>query len=182
MPCGGQRACIGLIVAKHAGDDQAGVVEDSAESVAKRLAQLAAFVDRPRCRRRHMAGNATRERNCLKSFFMPARSCVRLTQQRVVVEVPLPHRQVVRGTLVSVHLLKHFGCQRVTRHRSSDPQSITSRVRRPILNRDPFSENYLLGCRRSVRGMTWFNARRGPVLFTTGRTTKSRLAGFATTR
>jgi hypothetical protein len=41
-----------------AGDDQAGVVEDGAERMAERIAELAAFVDRARRRGRHVARDA----------------------------------------------------------------------------------------------------------------------------
>ena len=47
-----------LAVADDAGNDQIGIVESGAIGVGQRIAQLAAFMNRARRFRRHMAGNA----------------------------------------------------------------------------------------------------------------------------
>ena len=68
MPGGGQRAGLGLAVANHAGDDQAGIVEHRAERVGQRVAQLAALVDRARGFGRDVAGDAAGERKLLEQL------------------------------------------------------------------------------------------------------------------
>src|SRR5271169_7127824 len=62
MPGCGQWPGLGLTVADYARDDQAGIVENSAERVTQRVAQFPAFVDRSRSRRCYMAGNASGKR------------------------------------------------------------------------------------------------------------------------
>ena len=62
MPARGQRPGLGLAVADDAGDDQVGVVERRAVGVRERVAELAALVDRAGRLRRHVAGDAARER------------------------------------------------------------------------------------------------------------------------
>ena len=49
VPAGRERAGLGLAVADHAGDHQAGVVEGRAERVREGVAELAALVDRAGC-------------------------------------------------------------------------------------------------------------------------------------
>ena len=68
MPRRRQRPGLGLAVADHAGDDQVGVVERRAESVAERVTELAAFVDAARRFGRHMAGNAAGEAELLEEL------------------------------------------------------------------------------------------------------------------
>src|ERR1019366_8841215 len=48
--------------ADDAGDDQIGIVERGPEGMAERVPQFATFVNRPRRRRRNMAGNPAGER------------------------------------------------------------------------------------------------------------------------
>ena len=62
MPARGQRAGLGLAIADHAGDDQIGIVESRAEGMRKRIAELAALVDRAGRLRRGVARDAARER------------------------------------------------------------------------------------------------------------------------
>ena len=71
LPGGGQRAGLGLAVADHAGDDQAGIVERGPERVAERVPQLAALVDRSRRRRRDVAGDPAGERELLEQLLQP---------------------------------------------------------------------------------------------------------------
>ena len=58
-------------VADDAGDDQIGIVERGSEGMAERIAQLAAFVNRSRRRRRDVAGNAAGKRELLEQLFQP---------------------------------------------------------------------------------------------------------------
>ena len=74
MPGGGKRSGFRLAVANDAGDDEIGIVERRAERMAQRIAELAAFVDRARALRRHVAGMPPGNENCLKSFRSPASS------------------------------------------------------------------------------------------------------------
>ena len=62
LPRALERTRLGFAVADHARHDQVGVVERGAEGVHERVAELAAFVDRPRCRRAHVARDAARRR------------------------------------------------------------------------------------------------------------------------
>jgi hypothetical protein len=52
----------GLGLADHAGHHEVGVVERSSVGVHQRIPQFAALVDRPRCLRRHVAGDPAGER------------------------------------------------------------------------------------------------------------------------
>ena len=61
MPARGERPGFGFAIADDAGHDQVRVVERGAERVRKRIAQLAAFVDRARRFWRHVARDAARE-------------------------------------------------------------------------------------------------------------------------
>ena len=61
LPCGCQRTRFRFAIADDAGNNQIGIVKRSPESMAERISQLAAFVDRPRRRRRNMAGNPPRK-------------------------------------------------------------------------------------------------------------------------
>ena len=171
LPRGRQRTGFRFAVADDAGDDQLGIVECGAEGVAERIAQLAAFVDRPGGRRRDVAGNPAGERELLEQLLEPGfvlgdvridlapgafevdvaddrraamtgagdvkhvqvilfddpvqvnvnevltwrrapmpdhqrlhvRQLQRLLQQRIVVEINLPDRQVVGGAPIGVH-------------------------------------------------------------------------------
>ena len=66
VPRGGERTGFGFAVTDHAGDDEVGVVERRAVGVRKRVAQLAAFVDRTRGLGRHVTRDATGERELLE--------------------------------------------------------------------------------------------------------------------
>jgi hypothetical protein len=63
-------------IADDAGDDQIGIVERRPEGMAERVPQLATFVNRPRRRRRNMAGNPAGKRELLEQLFSPASSWV----------------------------------------------------------------------------------------------------------
>ena len=187
LPCGRQGTRFRLAVADDAGDDQIGIVERRPEGMAERIAQLAAFVNRPRRRRGDMAGNPAGERELLEQLFQPGfvlgdvrinvapgafevniahnrraavtgtgdvehvqvillddpvqvyvdevlarrgapmpdhqgldvRQFQRLLQQRIVVEINLADREVVRGTPIGVHLSQQIGRQRFARFPSS---------------------------------------------------------------
>src|SRR5271157_2235626 len=69
LPCGRQRTCFRFTVADDAGDDKIGIVERGPESMAERVPQLAAFMNRPRRRRRNMAGNPAGTRELLEQLF-----------------------------------------------------------------------------------------------------------------
>ncbi len=69
LPRGRERACLRFAVAHHAGDDQTGIVERGPESVAERVTQFAAFVNRPRRGWRNVAGDSTRERELREQFL-----------------------------------------------------------------------------------------------------------------
>jgi hypothetical protein len=71
LPRGRQRAGFRFAVADNAGDDQIRIVKRRAESVRQRIAQFAAFVNRTRSRRRHMAGNSAGKRKLREQFFQP---------------------------------------------------------------------------------------------------------------
>ena len=71
LPCGRQRSRFRLAVADDAGDDQIGIVERRSEGMAERVAQLTALVNRPRSRRRDMAGDAAGKGELLEQLFQP---------------------------------------------------------------------------------------------------------------
>ncbi len=71
LPGGRQRAGLRLAVADDTGDDQPRVVERGPEGVAERVAQLAAFVDRSRRRRRHMAADPAGKGELGEQPFQP---------------------------------------------------------------------------------------------------------------
>ena len=62
VPARRKRPGLRFAVADDAGHDQVGIVERRAEGMRERIAELAAFVDRAGRLRRHVAGNAARER------------------------------------------------------------------------------------------------------------------------
>src|SRR4051812_33025835 len=62
MPRGRKRPGFGLPIANHTGNEQAWVVEHSAEGVTQRVAELPAFMDRTRAFRRGVTRDAARER------------------------------------------------------------------------------------------------------------------------
>ena len=66
MPAGGHRPGLGLAIADDAGHDQVGIVERRAEGVGQGIAELAAFMDRARRFRGHMAWNSSREGKLLE--------------------------------------------------------------------------------------------------------------------
>ena len=66
MPGRGQRAGLGLSVADHAGHQQIGVVEGSPVGVREAVAQLPTLVDGAGGLCRHVAGDASRERELLE--------------------------------------------------------------------------------------------------------------------
>jgi hypothetical protein len=69
LPSGCQRAGFRLSIADDAGNDQIGIVECGSEGMAEGIPELAALVNRPRRRRRDMAGDATGKRELLEQFF-----------------------------------------------------------------------------------------------------------------
>ena len=58
VPARGQRSGFSFAVADHAHGNQVGIVKHRAVSVSQRITQLAAFIDRARSFRGHVAGNA----------------------------------------------------------------------------------------------------------------------------
>ena len=66
MPARREWTGLSLPVADDARNDQVGIVEGGAVGVRERVAQLSAFVNRPRCFRRHVAGNPRRKRELRK--------------------------------------------------------------------------------------------------------------------
>ena len=71
LPCGRQGARFRFTVADDAGDDQIGIVERGPEGMAERVPQFATFVNRPRSRRRNMAGNTAGKRELLEQLLEP---------------------------------------------------------------------------------------------------------------
>jgi len=71
LPGRRQGAGFRFAVADDAGDDQLGIVESGPEGVAERIAQLAAFVNRPGGRWRDVAGNPAGERELLEQLLEP---------------------------------------------------------------------------------------------------------------
>ena len=71
LPRGRQRACFRFAVAHNAGDDHTGIVERRPESMADRVTQFAAFVNRPRRGGRNMAGNPAGERELREQLLEP---------------------------------------------------------------------------------------------------------------
>jgi hypothetical protein len=102
VPCGRQRAGLGLAVTDHARHDQAGIVERGAEGMAKRVPQLAAFVDRSWSRRRDVAGDAPGKRELGEELPEPGfiLADVRIDLAVCALEVGIPHqrRPAVTGT------------------------------------------------------------------------------------
>src|ERR1017187_2941238 len=102
LPCGRQGACFCFTVADDAGDDQIGIVERGPESMAERVPQLAAFMNRSRRRRRNMAGNPAGKRELLEQLFQPAfvLADVRINLAVSAFEVSIAHQRwtAVTGT------------------------------------------------------------------------------------
>ena len=71
VPGGRQGAGFGLSVADDAGDDEIGIVEGGAEGVAERVPELATLVDRPRRRRRDVAGDPAGKRELGEQPLQP---------------------------------------------------------------------------------------------------------------
>ena len=71
LPCGRQGARFRFTVADDAGDDQIGIVERGPEGMAERVPQFAAFVNRPRRRRRNVAGNPAGKRELHEQLLEP---------------------------------------------------------------------------------------------------------------
>jgi hypothetical protein len=57
VPTGRQRTRFGLAVTDHAGDDQVRVIKRGTIGMRQAIAEFAAFMDRARNLRRHMAGD-----------------------------------------------------------------------------------------------------------------------------
>ena len=89
-------------VADDAGDDQIGIVERGPEGMAERIPQFAAFVNRPRRRRRNMAGNPAGKRELLEQLFQPGfvLGDVRINLAPGAFEIDIAHnrRAAVPGT------------------------------------------------------------------------------------
>src|SRR5215469_13949604 len=66
VPRGCQWSCLRFTVSNYGCDDQLGIVERSAASVGKHVAQLAAFVNRTRSLRRAVTADAAGERKLLE--------------------------------------------------------------------------------------------------------------------
>ncbi len=102
LPRGRQGAGFRFAVADDAGDDQAGVVEGGPEGMAERVPQLAALVNRPRRRRRNMAGNPAGERELCEQPLQPGLvlADVRIDLAVGAFEVGIAHqrRAAVPGT------------------------------------------------------------------------------------
>ena len=71
VPGGGQRPGLCLAITHHTGSDQVRVIERRAVSVGERIPQLTTFVNRARCLRCHMAGNAAGKRELFEQFSHP---------------------------------------------------------------------------------------------------------------
>ncbi len=71
MPRRGERPRLRFSVADDACDDRVGVVERHAIGVGEAVAELTAFVNRPRCFGRHVAPDVTGERELLEEFTEP---------------------------------------------------------------------------------------------------------------
>jgi hypothetical protein len=73
VPAGGQRSSLGFAIADNATHQQVGVIESRAGSVAQRVSEFAAFVNRTWRFRRVVAGNSTGEgklfKQALHAFF-----------------------------------------------------------------------------------------------------------------
>ncbi len=73
VPAGRERPGLRFAVADHARDDEIRVVERGAVSMRQRVAELAAFVDRPRRFRRGVTRDAARERELFEQPPQPVR-------------------------------------------------------------------------------------------------------------
>ena len=71
VPRGRERTGFRFAIADHARDDEIGVVEDGAERMAQRVAELAAFVDAAGRFRRDVARNAAGKRELLEQDLEP---------------------------------------------------------------------------------------------------------------
>ena len=102
LPGGRQGARFRFTVADDAGDDQIGIVERGPEGMAERVPQLATFVNRPRRRRRNVAGNPAGKRELLEQLFQPGfvLADVRIDLAPGAFEVNVAHdrRAAVTGT------------------------------------------------------------------------------------
>jgi hypothetical protein len=99
-------------VADDAGDDQIGIVERSSEGVAERVPQFSAFVNRSRCCRRNVAGNASGKRELLEQLFQPGfvLGDVRIDIAPAAFEVNVAHnrRAAVTGARDVEHVRSYF--------------------------------------------------------------------------
>ena len=102
MPRRGERSGLRLAVADDAGDDEIRIVEDGAERVAERVAQLATLVDRPRALGRRVAGDPSRERELETELLEPrlvlADVGIDLAVRALEVRVAHDGRTAVSGT------------------------------------------------------------------------------------
>ena len=102
LPCGRQGARFRFTVTDDAGDDQIGIVERGPKGMAKRVPQLATFVNRPRRCRRNMAGNPAGKRELFEQLFQPGfvLADVRINLTVGAFEVSIAHqrRAAVPGT------------------------------------------------------------------------------------
>src|SRR5205823_1585286 len=69
VPARGQRPGFGFAVADDAGDDEIGIIESRSVGVGKGVAKLAAFMNGAGRLRRHVAGDAPRERELSEEAF-----------------------------------------------------------------------------------------------------------------
>jgi hypothetical protein len=94
VPAGGQWASLGLTVADHAEDQQAGVVKGRPVSVGERITELAPLVDRARRLGSDMARYAARERELAEELAQPVLVLpdVRIDLAVSALEVGVGHR------------------------------------------------------------------------------------------
>ena len=71
VPRGGQRSGLSLTVADHASHDEIGIVEGGTVCVTERVAELAAFMDRPGCFRCGVAGDAAWKGKLAEQLLYP---------------------------------------------------------------------------------------------------------------
>ena len=72
MPTPGQRTSLSLAIPDDASDNEAGVIKCSAVSMCQRITEFPAFMNRPRCFRRGVTGDASRERKLFEEPFYSA--------------------------------------------------------------------------------------------------------------
>ena len=102
LPGGRQGTRFRFAIANHARNDQPGIVERGAEGMADRVPEFAAFVNRPRRRRRNVAGNPAGKRELLEQLLEPGLVLgdVRINLAPGAFEVNVAHnrRAAVTGT------------------------------------------------------------------------------------